>query len=55
MLWDGFEGKLNTSKWAKIAKCSQATALRDIQDLLAKELLKKTEEGGRNTNYELLR
>ena len=55
MLWDDFEGKLNTSKWAKITKCSQATALRDIQDLLAKKLLKKTDEGGRNTNYELLR
>ena len=53
MLWDGFEGKLTTSKWAKIAKCSQATALRDIQDLLEKALLQKATEGGRSTYYEL--
>ena len=48
-----FEGKLNTTKWAKIAKCSQDTALRDIQDLMAKEVLQKSEQGGRSTNYEL--
>ncbi|MEO5909964.1 MAG: Fic family protein [Pelobium sp.] len=53
-LMDGFEGKLNTSKWAKIAKCSADTALRDIQDLIKKEILKKVEAGGRSTNYELI-
>ncbi len=48
---DGFEGKLTTSKWAKIAKCSQDTALRDIQDLLGRGLLVKDASGGRSTNY----
>lgn len=51
MLWDGFEGKLTTSKWAKIAKTSQATALRDITDLLEKGVLVAANEGGRSTNY----
>jgi len=50
-LIDGFEGKLTTSKWAKIAKCSQDTALRDIQDLLGRGLLSKDASGGRSTNY----
>lgn len=53
LLWDGFDGKLTSSKWAKIAKCSPDTALRDIQDLIAKHVLRKTDEGGRSTNYEL--
>lgn len=53
MLWDGFEGKFTTSKWAKIAKCSSDTALRDIRDLLDKQVLRKTDEVGRNTNYEI--
>lgn len=53
LLWDGFDGKLTTSKWAKITKCSADTALRDIQDLIAKHVLRKTDEGGRSTNYEL--
>ena len=52
-LWDGFEGKLNTSKWAKMTKTSTATALRDIQDLVEKGILCRTEEGGRSTNYKL--
>lgn len=53
-LWDGFEGKLTSSKWGKMAKCSADTALRDIQDLIAKGVLRKAEEGGgRSTNYEL--
>ncbi len=51
MLIDGFEGKLTTSKWAKICKCSQDTALRDIQDLLDKRMLIKQTAGGRSTNY----
>ena len=52
-LLDGFEGKLKTSKWAKIAKCSQDTALRDIKDLIEKGILKQEKSGGRSTNYEL--
>ncbi len=45
-LWDGFDGKLTSSKWAKIAKCSQDTASRDIQDLIQKGILIKDEAGG---------
>ena len=52
-LFDGFEGKLQTSKWAKITKTSTDTALRDIKDLVAKGVLQQTNEGGRNANYEL--
>ncbi len=52
-LLDGFEGKLKTSKWAKITKCSQDTALRDIKDLIEKGILRKEKSGGRSTNYEL--
>lgn len=52
-LFDGFEGKLTSSKWAKIAKCSPDTALRDIQDLMQKEVLIKENSGGRSTNYVL--
>lgn len=53
-LLDGFEGKLTSSKWAKIAKCSQDTALRDIQGLLTRGLLSKEASGGRSTNYLLV-
>ena len=53
LLLDGLDGKLNTTKWAKIGKCSQDTALRDIQDLIEKGILTKSEPGGRSTNYEL--
>ena len=52
-LWDGFDGKLTTSKWAKICHCSQDTALRDINDLISKGMLTRGEEGGRNANYTL--
>lgn len=52
-LFDGFEGKLQTSKWAKITKTSTDTALRDIKDLIEKGILQQTEEVGRNANYEL--
>jgi Fic family protein len=52
-LLDGFKGKLKTSKWAKISKCSADTALRDIKDLIEKGILKQEESGGRSTNYEL--
>lgn len=54
MQFDGFFGKLSTGKWAKIAKCSTDTALNDIRDLVGKGILKKTEEGGRSTNYVLV-
>lgn len=53
-LFDDFEGKLQTSKWAKIVKTSTDTALRDIKDLVEKGILKQTDEGGRNANYELI-
>jgi Fic family protein len=53
-LLDGFDGKLKTSKWAKVAKCSADTALRDIKDLMEKRILKQEESGGRSTNYELI-
>lgn len=53
LLMEDFEGVLNTTKWAKIAKCSQDTALRDIQDLIDKGILAKSSKGGRSTNYEL--
>jgi len=52
-LLDGFDGKLNTSKWAKITKTSQDTALRDIQDLTDKQILTKEAGGGRSTAYVL--
>jgi len=53
LLLDGFTGKLTSSKWAKINKCSSDTALRDIQDLIKKDILTKEAAGGRSTNYEL--
>ena len=52
-LLDGFEGKLTSSKWAVIAKCSPDTALRDIKDLLARGVLRKSDAGGRSTSYVL--
>jgi Fic family protein len=52
-LLDRFEGKLTSSKWAAIAKCSPDTALRDINDLLARGVLRKSDAGGRSTSYEL--
>ena len=52
-LLDDFKGNLTTSKWAKMQKCSQDTALRDVQDLVSKDVLKKDEAGGRSTNYVL--
>ena len=53
-LFDGFEGKLNSSKWAQLAKCSQDTALRDIDDLVARGVLTKDAPGGRSTSYSLI-
>jgi len=53
-LLDGFEGKLTSSKWAKIAKCSQDTAHRDITDLIERGALEKDPGGGRSTSYSLV-
>jgi Fic family protein len=52
-LMDGFEGKLTSSKWAKIARCSQDTAYRDILDLVQRGALQKDPGGGRSTSYSL--
>jgi len=52
-LLDGFEGKLTSSKWADIAKCSQDTASRDIDDLVQRGVLTKDAAGGRSTSYSL--
>lgn len=53
-LYDGFEGPLTSSKWAKICHCSPDTALRDINNLIEKGILVKTSSGGRSTHYVLL-
>lgn len=52
-LLDGFDGKLTSSKWAKIVKCSKDTAIRDINDLVNKNVLHKEMAGGRSTSYSL--
>ncbi len=52
-LLNGFEGKLTSSKWAKLEKCSQDTALRDMEDLIRKGVLVKGSSGGRRTSYSL--
>ena len=54
-LVDGFEGNLTTSKWAKIAKCSSDTALRDISELVERGILVRNPAGGRSTSYALAR
>ncbi|MDA9476731.1 cell division protein Fic [Bradyrhizobium sp. CCBAU 65884] len=53
-LFDGFEGKLTSSKWAKLTKVSQATAARDIDELVGQGILKKDAAGGRSTSYSLI-
>lgn len=52
-LLDGFEGKLTSSKYAKIAKCSEDTALRDIRAMVGRGILLKNDAGGRSTSYSL--
>lgn len=52
-LFNGFEGNLTSSKWAQLAKCSQDTALRDIDDLVGRGILTKDAAGGRSTSYSL--
>lgn len=51
---DGFEGKLSNKKWAAIGKCSSDTALRDINDLVERGVLRRTDTGGRSTSYDLI-
>ena len=51
---DGLDGKLTNAKWATIGKCSADTALRDINNLVARGVLRRLEGGGRSTGYELL-
>jgi Fic family protein len=53
-LLDGFEGKLTTSKYAKLTNCSQDTAYRDILELLEHGALRKDPGGGRSTSYSLV-
>ena len=52
-LLDGFDGEWTTSKWAKLAKCSQDTALRDITGLVNHGILARSPAGGRSTSYHL--
>jgi Fic family protein len=50
-LFERFENKLTTTKWAKLTKCSQDTAHRDIMDLVNRGILVRSDEGGRSTSY----
>jgi Fic family protein len=52
---EGFDGNLNVSKWAKICKCSTDTALRDITDLMLKNVLIKIANSGRSTCYDVIK
>lgn len=54
-LLDGFEGKMSSSKYAKIAKCSRDIAIRDINDLIKKNVLEKQSAGGRSTHYDVVK
>jgi Fic family protein len=53
LLFDDFEGNLTTSKWAKLTKCSQDTATRDIAHLIERGILVRNPAGGRSTSYAL--
>jgi Fic family protein len=53
-LLDGFEGKLTSSKYAKLTGCSQDTALRDILGLVELGVLTRGDAGGRSTSYEIV-
>jgi Fic family protein len=50
-VWDGFDGNLTSRKWSLITKCSKDTAVRDINDLINKKVLRKNEAGGRSASY----
>lgn len=54
-LLDGFDGKMTTRKWGLITKTSMPTALRDINDLIEKGVLKPNPGGGRSASYDLAR
>ena len=54
-LFEDFSGKLTSSKWAKVTKCSTDTALREIKDLIEKDILSQDEAGGRSANYLLVK
>jgi len=54
-LLDGIDGKMTSSKWSKMAKCSKDSAVRDINELIILGVLTKEAAGGRSTNYELVR
>jgi Fic family protein len=51
ILFDGFKGNLTSSKWAKMMKCSQDTATRDINNLIDQDILIKSASGGRSTSF----
>ncbi|MHC1760012.1 MAG: DUF4172 domain-containing protein [Negativicutes bacterium] len=53
-IYDGFEGKLTSTNWAKLTQCSQDTATRDIKDLVSCGILLKDAAGGRSTSYSVL-
>jgi Fic family protein len=53
-LLDDFDGHLTSDKWAKITHCSKDTAIRDLNDLIQKNILKKDDAGGRSTRYLLI-
>lgn len=55
MLLDGFEGKLTSSKWYKMNRCSQNTANRDINDLISMGILVRMPGSGRSTAYDIIR
>lgn len=52
-LLDDYHGKMTTGKWSRICKCSRDTTLRDINDLVGKDILRKGTEGSRSTGYYL--
>ena len=54
LLLDDFKGKLTTAKWARIARCSQDNAQRDIDDLIGHGMLARNSEGGRGASYRLI-
>lgn len=54
VLWDDFEGNLTTKKWALLSKCSDDTALRDINELILKKILYKEDKGSRSTSYKIM-
>jgi Fic family protein len=54
ILWNDFEGNLTTKKWSLLTKCSDDSALRDINDLILKGILYKEDKGSRSTSYKII-